>query len=105
MIAVTPMLAGMYDSRDSVAVATICAEIAGSNTATACDITVKGRTPVLTLCRALLKEGYDATAPLYAYRGSTLTITISSIGEGARWTVRETADDPPSFRVLSTWKP
>jgi hypothetical protein len=38
----------------------IRAEITDNNTATACNITCKGRTPILTLCRALLRKADGA---------------------------------------------
>jgi len=69
----------------------IRAQLIGSNIATACDITARGRTPLFTLCRALIKEGCDPASPLHAYRGMVRALTIASIGGGARLTVRETA--------------
>ena len=38
----------------------IRAQITDNNTATACNITCKGRTPILTLCRALLRKADGA---------------------------------------------
>jgi hypothetical protein len=54
----------------------IRAEIIGNNTATACNITCKGRTPILTLCRALFRKGYDPSLSLRCYRGDVLALTI-----------------------------
>jgi hypothetical protein len=80
----------------------IRAEIIGTNIAIACDITSNGRTPILRLCRALLKAGHNPASPLHCYRGMVLALTITSIGEGARLTVRETEKEPPTFRLLDT---
>jgi len=38
----------------------IRAEITGNNTAAACNITCKGRAPILTLCRALFRKADGA---------------------------------------------
>jgi hypothetical protein len=67
----------------------ICADLVGSNTATACGIVVKARAPVLELCRQLVKAGHPPDLPLEAYRGPTLCLRVESIGVGARLTVDE----------------
>ena len=43
---------------------------------------------------------YDSASALHAYRGDVLAIIVTSIGEGARWTVRETNTAPPTFQSL-----
>jgi len=53
----------------------IRANIVSSNTATTCDITCNGTTPVLTLCRALIRAGHDPVSPLHCYRGDVLALT------------------------------
>jgi hypothetical protein len=76
----------------------IRAEIAGSNQANACGVTVSRHAPVLALCRALIGAGHDPATPLEAYRGSTLCLRVRSIGEGAKLTVSEaTSDGKPRF--------
>ena len=62
----------------------IQAELAFDDTATACGITVRSSTPVLALCRRLLEAGHEPSARLHVYRGSTLALTVRSIGEGAQ---------------------
>jgi hypothetical protein len=52
-------------------------------------ITARGNTPVLNLCRALVEAGHDPNRPLDAYRGRVLALSVHSIGEGARLTVKE----------------
>jgi hypothetical protein len=69
----------------------IRADIVGNNNATACNITAKGRTPILTLCHALLRAGHDPASPLHCYRGDVLALTIATIGDGAKLTVKEDA--------------
>ncbi len=78
----------------------IRAEITGNNTATACNITCKGRTPILTLCRALLRKGCDPSLSLRCYRGDVLALTIRTIGDGAKLTVKEDIPHrPPHFGI------
>jgi hypothetical protein len=66
----------------------IDAELIGSNECRARDrargINVRSSSPVLALCRALVGAGYDPRRPLHVYRGKTPTLTVRSIGEGAR---------------------
>jgi hypothetical protein len=61
----------------------IRAELIGSDTCTAMGIIARGHSPVLTLCRSLIEAGHNPSARLEAYRGSTLCLTVRSIGEGA----------------------
>jgi hypothetical protein len=67
----------------------IYAELKGSDTCstfsiTATGIVASGPSPVLALCRQLIKAGVDHHRPLHAYRGNTLCLVIRSIGEAAR---------------------
>jgi hypothetical protein len=64
-------------------VPTVRAELIGSDTATALGIAVRSSSPVLALCRKLLEVGFDHTTPLEAWRGDTLCLRVSSIGEAA----------------------
>ena len=67
----------------------IRAELIGSATATALGISARSNSPILTLCRLLIRAGHNPSARLEAYRGSTLCLRVCSIGEGARLTVKE----------------
>lgn len=61
----------------------IRAELIGSDTCTAGDITATGHAPVLALCRALLAAGLDPDQALEVFRGATLALRVRSIGEAA----------------------
>jgi hypothetical protein len=62
----------------------IHAELIAGNTCAALGITISSSSPVLALCRKLVKDGYDPATPLEAYRGETLCLRVRSIGEGHR---------------------
>lgn len=49
---------------------------------------MRGRAPVLTLCRRLIALGRDPRAPLEAYRGTVLCLKILSLAYGAGLTVK-----------------
>jgi hypothetical protein len=51
---------------------------------------MRGRAPVLSLCRKLIQAGHDPTEPAEAYRGSTLCLHIRSIGEAAELSIPHT---------------
>jgi hypothetical protein len=59
------------------------AQLTGSDTATALGITGRGNTPVLDLCRKLVRSGVDPNLRLDCYRGGTSCLHIRTIGEGA----------------------
>jgi hypothetical protein len=61
----------------------IRAELIGSDTCTAMGIIARVHSPVLALCRLLIEAGHNPFARLEAYRGSTMCLTVRSIGEGA----------------------
>jgi hypothetical protein len=63
--------------------ATIRAELIGSDTCRALNITVHGNAPVLALCRQLIETGIDPATALQAHRGGTLCLVVRSIGEAA----------------------
>ena len=67
----------------------IRAALTGSATASALGISARSNSPILTLCRLLIRAGHNPSARLEAYRGSTLCLRVCSIGEGARLTVKE----------------
>jgi hypothetical protein len=62
----------------------IRAELIGSETCAALGITISSSSPVLALCRKLIKDSYDRATPLEAYRGDTRCLRVRSISEGAR---------------------
>jgi hypothetical protein len=76
---------------------TIRAELTGSNIASALGILCTSPTPILSLCRQLLRAGHDARTPLEAYRGETLCVRLPSIGTGAALTVRDNHSGVPVF--------
>jgi hypothetical protein len=76
------------------------ATIIAHDTCTADGITARSRAPALALCRKLIEAGYEPDRPLHAYRGDTLSLRIRSIGEGARWTVKDSRFGTP---VLHRW--
>ena len=67
----------------------IRAELTGSATATALGISARSNSPILRLCRLLIRAGHNPSARLEAHRGSTLCLRVCSIGGGARLTVKE----------------
>jgi hypothetical protein len=79
----------------------IRATISGSDQAAAGEVEVRHNAPVLELCRSLIALGIDPRTPLWAFRGPTLALKISSIGYGAGLTVRE-GDGSPRF---TAWTP
>lgn len=79
----------------------VSAQIIGSERCSAEGHTGRGSSPVLALCRKLVKAGLDPDLPLHAYRGDILCLTVRSIGEGARLTVKERQNGP----ALEIWRP
>ena len=77
------------------------AAIIGDDTCTADGITARAHAPALALCRKLIEAGYDPDRPLHAYRDDTLSLRVRSIGEGARWTVKDSRFGTP---VLHRWQ-
>jgi hypothetical protein len=68
---------------------TITAALIGDDTAQAGDTVCRGRSPVFALCRALLAAGAHQESRLECYRGTTLALTVKSIGRGAKLIVKE----------------
>jgi hypothetical protein len=71
----------------------IRATLVGSKRCEALGVTGHGYTPVLALCRALVAADHDPHRPLHVYRGETLALVVSSIGEGPSSASRPTASD------------
>jgi Holliday junction resolvase len=63
--------------------AEIRAELIGSDECTAAGLTIRGRAPVLALCRQLIADGHDPGLPLEVWRGPVLCLRVRSIGEAA----------------------
>ena len=59
----------------------IRAELTGSDRCEALGITAVGHTPILSLCRRLIKAGFNSDRPLIAYRGEIACILVGSIGK------------------------
>jgi hypothetical protein len=78
---------------------TIRAELSSDTYATALALTVRSPSPVLALCRKLIEVStYAPDTPLDAYRGNTLCISVSGIGEAAELTVTSARNGCPVFR-------
>jgi hypothetical protein len=75
----------------------IRAALVGSDRCDAEGLTAHGHTPVLQLCRILIAAGFDPGRPLHAYRGDVLCLTVRTMGEGARLTVRSSGNGCPIF--------
>jgi hypothetical protein len=75
----------------------IRAELIGDDACTALGLTARGAAPVLALCRSLIEAGHDSTTPLETWRGKTFCLRVSSIGQGARLTVRAAGSGCPAF--------
>jgi hypothetical protein len=58
---------------------------------------------VIALCRKL--AGHDPAARLEVYRGTTLALTVRSIGEGSRLVIigKETVSDGPLRWLQPRW--
>jgi hypothetical protein len=78
----------------------IRAFLVGSNRCDGAGFTVRGRSPLLKLCRALIKAGYAPGLPLHAYRGNTLSLHVRTIGEGARLTIKTAGSGCPIFAPI-----
>jgi hypothetical protein len=61
----------------------IRAKLSGDNICRVDRLTVRNPTPILAMCRKLVKAGIDPATPLRAYRGGTLCLSVRSIGEAA----------------------
>jgi hypothetical protein len=72
-----------FNSRKPVSQAPIIALISGSDRCDAEGMTVRSRSPLLAMCRALVAAGYERSRPLHAYRGDVLACLVRNIGEGA----------------------
>jgi hypothetical protein len=54
------------------------------------DLSKHTNTPIFAYCRKLIKEGEDPNTRLEVYRNhEDWDVAVPSIGEGAKWTVKE----------------
>lgn len=60
------------------------AEIIGSDQCAVEGLSARGASPVLALCRSLIRAGFNSARPLCAYRGDVLALSVRSIGEASR---------------------
>ncbi len=95
----SPVLATTIAMTGAVAVR---AELHGNDTARSGDLIARGRSPVFSLCRALLAAGADPDARLECFRGDVLALTVKTIGAGAALTIEESATRGPK---VVRWKP
>jgi hypothetical protein len=79
-------------------VASLRAELTGSDTCTAADLTVRASAPVLTMCREMLAAGLDPDRALDVYRNGVLSLRIRSIGEAAKLDVMDDGNGPRFVR-------
>jgi hypothetical protein len=81
------------------------AELIGSDTCTACGITVWSTTPVLSICRRLVEAGHDGNQPLHVYRGDVLALTVASVADGARLEINAKGTGFIRLRAVRTASP
>jgi hypothetical protein len=67
----------------------VVCRIFGSDHCEVDDLVVRHSAPVLAMCRALIDADYDPERPIEAYRGDVLSLRVSSIGYGAKFTIEE----------------
>jgi hypothetical protein len=79
----------------------IRAEIVGEHQCEAEGLSARGPSPVLALCRLLIRAGFDPARPLLALRGHVHCLEVRSIGEGAKLTIKERPFGP----VFESWAP
>lgn len=57
----------------------------------------KTKTPILTFCRKLLKDGYMGKLEIFRENRPEPDVVVSSVEDAARYTVRETQHEGPRF--------
>jgi hypothetical protein len=77
----------------------IRAELVGIDTCIAAGQVARGATPVLAMCRQLIKAGHAPNLSLRAYRGDVLCVTVRRIGEGAHLAVKTAGNGCPIFAL------
>jgi len=56
-----------------------------------------GKTPILSYCRQLIKQGVHPRTKLNVYRGDILALSVKTINMGAKLTVEEDRNVGPRF--------
>jgi hypothetical protein len=90
---------GIPHTRPHAQSSTIRALLIGSNRCDGDGFTGLGGAPVLALCRVLIEAGYDPHRSLHVCRGDVLCLTVRSIGEVARLTVKTAGKGCPVFTL------
>lgn len=65
----------------------------------------ENHSPGFDYCRKLLKQGYPVDTCLEVYRDDMLCLTFPSIGEGAKWAIKENKDEGPTFKKYKPFVP
>jgi hypothetical protein len=88
----------LRNHQEGFAQAPIRAELIGSDQCRAEGLGARGYGPVLKLCRNLVAAGFNPARQLEAWRGSTLSLRVRSIGEGAQLTIADDRHGTPRLR-------
>jgi Fe2+ transport system protein FeoA len=65
----------------------------------------QNHSPRLDYCRKLIAQGVDPNEPLEVYRDDVLSMTISSIGTGAKLAIRENETRGPVIKRYEPFVP
>lgn len=57
--------------------------------------------PIYDYCRKLIKDGVEPSTLLEIYRGEILSVSVN-IGEGSKWSIRETETRGPSLKKYTS---
>jgi hypothetical protein len=70
------------------------------------DLPQTSKTPILTYCRKLIKEGIDPNIRLECFRGEKTEpdVIVTKIGLGAKLTVKDNKYGTPVFRPCKEFK-
>jgi hypothetical protein len=68
------------------------------------DLSKNSKTPILTCCRKLIKEGYAPNLKLHVYRKNQLEpdVIVNHIGDASKLTVLETMEVGPVFAKIDS---
>lgn len=69
------------------------------------DLPKNSKTPILTYCRKLIKDGVDYNSKLHVFRGNQPDpdVIVNNIGDAAKLGVSETLRVGPVFVKYSEW--
>ena len=68
-------------NRHSAQASIIRAELVGDDTCEAFGIQAYSPSPIIALCRELVRRGFNPAHAVHAYRGDTVALIVRSIGE------------------------